>query len=145
MRFVSRRGNVPVIRTDNGTSFVGASAELNKVFLVMNHKKINEFMLDHGDQWMQWKRNSSTASIMGGVWECQKRSVRSILVVLFKIYGTCLNDESLRTLLAEVEATVNTRPITSESLSDVHSPVSLCPMELLTMKSRVVMPHPGEF
>ena len=46
---------------------------------------------------------------------------------------------------AKVEAIVNTRPITSESLSNVHSPVPLCPMQLLTMKSRVVMPPPGEF
>ena len=47
------------------------------------------------------------------------------------------NDESLQTLLAEVKAIANTRPITSESLSDVYSPVPLCPMQLLTMKSRL--------
>ena len=64
-RFVSRRGNVRVIRTDNGTNFVGASAELNKAFSEMNHKKINEFMLEHGGQWIQWKRNPPTASNMG--------------------------------------------------------------------------------
>ena len=50
LRFVSRRGNFRVIRTDNGTTFVGASAELNKAFSEMNHKKINEFMLEHGGQ-----------------------------------------------------------------------------------------------
>ena len=38
-----------------------------------------------------------------------------------------------------------TRPITSEFSSDAHSLVSLCPMQLLTMKSRVVMPPSGEF
>ena len=30
--FVSKRGNVRVIITDNSTKFVGASAELNKAF-----------------------------------------------------------------------------------------------------------------
>ena len=69
----------------------------------------------------------------------------SILVALLKIHGKSLNDESLRTFLAEVQAIANTRPITSESLSDVHSPVPWCPMQLLTLKSRVVMPPPGEF
>ena len=54
-RFVSRRGNVRVIRTDNGTNFVRASAELNKAFSEMNRNKINEFILEHGDQWIQWK------------------------------------------------------------------------------------------
>ena len=142
---MSRGGNVQVIRTDNGTNFVGASEELNKAFSEMNHKKINEFMLEHGGQWIQWKRNPPTASNMRGVWKRQIRSARSILVALLKIHGTSLNDESLRTFLAEVEGIVNTRRITSESLSDVHSPVPLCPMQLLTMKSRVFMPLPGEF
>ena len=111
----------------------------------MNHKKIHEFMLDHGSQWIQWKRNPPTASNTGGVWEPQIRSAHSILVALLKIHETSLNDESLRTFLAKVEAIVITRPITSESFSDVHSPVPFCPMQLLTMKSRVVIPPQGEF
>ena len=48
-RFVSRRGNVWVIITDNGTNFVGASAELNKAFSEINHKKI-KFIMEHGGQ-----------------------------------------------------------------------------------------------
>ena len=91
------------------------------------------------------EKNPPTASNMGGAWERQIRSARSILVALLKIHGTSLNDESLRTFLAKVIAIVNTRPIRSESLSDVHSPVPVCPMQLLIMKSRVVMPPPGEF
>ena len=31
-RFASKRGNVRVIKTDNSTKFVGASAELDKAF-----------------------------------------------------------------------------------------------------------------
>ena len=102
-------------------------------------------MLEHVGQWIQLKRNPPTASKMGGVWERQITSAHSILVALLKIHGTSLNDESLRTFLGEVEAIVNTRPIKPESLSDVHSPVPLCPTQLLTMKSRVVMPPPREF
>ena len=105
-------------------------------------------MLEHGGQWIQWKRNLPTASNMIGVWEHQIKSACSILVALLKInkfqtkFEKSLNDKSLHTFLAEVEAIVNARPITSESLSDVHSPVPLCPMQLLTMKSGVVMPPP---
>ena len=94
-RFVSRRGNIRVIRTDNGTNFVGASAELNKAFSEMNHKKTNEVMLEHGGQWIQWKRNPPTASNMGGLWERQIRSACLILVAPLKIHGTNLNNESL--------------------------------------------------
>ena len=99
----------------------------------MKHKKINEFILEPGGQWIQWKRNPPTASNKGGVWERQIRYGHSVLLALLKIHGTSLNDESLRTLLAKVEA--NTRPIISESLLDVHSPIPLCPMQLLTIKS----------
>ena len=67
------------------------------------------------------------------------------MVALLKIHGTILNDKSLRTFLAEVEAIVNTRPITSEYLSDVQSPVPLCPMQLLARKARLVMSPQGEF
>ena len=81
------------------------------------------------------------------IWKecCALRFARSILVALLKIHGTSLIDESLQTFLAEAETVVNTRPITIRILSDVHSPVPLCPMQLLALKSRVVMPPPGEF
>ena len=68
------------------------------------------------------------------------RSSRSIMVALLNIHGPTLNDESLQSLLAEVEAIVKTRPITSEPLSDVHSPFAWYPMKLVTMKSRISMP-----
>ena len=100
-RFVSRRGNVRATRTDNGTNFVGASAELKKAFSEMNDKKVSEFMLEHGSQWIQWKRNPRTASNMGRVCERQIRSAHSILVALLKIHGTSLNDESLRTFFCQ--------------------------------------------
>ena len=63
-----------------------------------------------------------------------------MLVALLKIHGTSLNDKSPQTLLVEVEAIGNT-----ESLSDIHNPVPLWPMQLLTITSRVVMPSPVEF
>ena len=70
---------------------------------------------DHGGRWIQWKKNRPTASNMGGLWELQMRSSRSIMVALFNIHGPTLNDESLQSLLAEVEAIIKTRSITSES------------------------------
>ena len=56
-----------------------------------------------------------------------------------------LDDESLRTLMVEVEGIVNCRPLTSETINDVNSVKPLCPMNILTMNSKVVLPPPGEF
>ena len=60
------------------------------------------------------------------------------------MHAARLNDEALRTLLVEVEAVVNSRPLTVESLSD-ETTEPLTPNHLLTMKSKVVLPPPGTF
>ena len=52
---------------------------------------------------------------------------------------------SFRTLMAEVEGIMNSRPLTVEALSDVTSYKPLSPSDLLTMKSKVVLPPAGKF
>ena len=94
---------------------------------------------------MIWKRNPPLSSNMGGVWESQIRSGRAILNSLLKTHGSSLSDESLQNLLVEVEAIINSCPLTTDVLSDVTSLAPLSPVNLLTMKSKVVMPHPGHF
>ena len=49
-KFIGQRGNVRLIRSDNGINFVGASAELTKAFTEMNHQKVNQFMQDNGGE-----------------------------------------------------------------------------------------------
>ena len=44
---------------------------------------------------------------MAGIWETQIRSARNILAALTKTHGKSLVDESLRTLMTEVEAVIN--------------------------------------
>ena len=73
------------------------------------------------------------------------RSAKSILAALLKQYGESLNDESLRTLLVEVEGIINSRTITCDNIGDVHSIVPLNPMQSLSMKTKIVMPLPGIF
>ena len=132
------------LRSDNGSNFVGAS-DFKKASAEMNQQKFNDFMRDNGGEWMLWKQNPPSASNMGGVWERQIRSARTILTSLLKTHGTSLNDESLHPLLIELEATVKSRPLTTNLLSDANSIVPLNPKNLLTLKSRVVMPPPGVF
>ena len=144
-RFVECRGNVKMIRSDNGSNLVGTSAELSCVFQEMDHIKIGNFLKENGGEWMIWKRNPPLSSNMGGVWERQIRSGRAILNSLLKTHGSSLSDESLQTLLVEVEAIINSRPLTTDVLSDVTSLAPLSPVNLLTMKSKVVMPPPGHF
>ena len=64
---------------------------------------------------------------------------------LLNTHRRSLNDESLRTFLAEIEAIINSTPLTVDTLGDVQSKQPICPSNILTMKSTVVLPPPGHF
>ena len=93
---------------------------------------------------IEWIFNPPAASHMGGVWERQIRSVRKILAGILHENGEQLDDESFRTMLCEVEAIVNSRPLTfpSTDLNDLN-PIS--PSNILTMKTKIILPPPGVF
>ena len=86
----------------------------------MNQKQIRDYLLRNGTDWITWHKNQAGAAHMGGVWERQIRSARSILAALLKTHGHSLNDEGLRTLVAETEAIINSRPLTVESISEIN-------------------------
>ena len=72
-------------------------------------------------------------------------SARAILMSLLHTHGRSLNNDSLRTLLVETEAIVNSRSLTADTLGDVQSEQPICPCNILTIKSKVVLPPPGHF
>ena len=144
-RLITRRGNIGIIRTKNGSNFVGARTELKRAFSEIDKKKINDLLMELGGEWLIWRHNPPTASYMGEVWERQIKSARGILAASLKKHGESLNDESLRRLLVEIEEIINSKPITCDNIGDVNSVVPLNPMQLLSMKTKIVMPLPGIF
>ena len=110
-RLVGRRSNVRIIRSENRSNLVGASTELTRAYQEMDHIKIDNLLKENGGEWMIWKRNPPLSSNMGGVWERQIRSARAILNSLLKTHGSSLSDDYLQTLLVEVEAIINSRPL----------------------------------
>ena len=143
-RFVARRGGVREMRSDNGTNFVGAENELMKAYEEMDHNKIGTFLTTQGCDYIKWERNTPHASHMGGVWERQIRTVKSVVQSLLKSSPRKLDEESLRTFLTEAEGIVNSRPLTLENLNNPEiEPIS--PNQILTMKTRVAPPPPGVF
>ena len=144
-RFVCRRGPIQQLRSDQGTNFVGAKNELEAALHEMNHNKIQRELLKDNCDWFAWKMNVPHASHMGGVWERQIKTVRSVLTGLLENHGNQLDDESLRTLMIEAEAIVNSRPLTTDDLTDPDSQDVLTPNHLLTMKSSIILAPPGNF
>ena len=106
-RFIARRGPFRKIRSDQGTNLVGAENELKLVLQEMDTDKIKGYLKRNADaDWIiTWKRNPTSASHMGGVWERQIRTVRSVLSALMREHSRNSDDESFRTLIHLLQIT----------------------------------------
>ena len=144
-RFVGRRGPVRQLRYAQGTNFVGAKNELQQDLSMLEHEKIRQELVKNNCDWVDFKMNVPEASHMGGAWERQIRTVRNVLASLLAQHVAQLDDETLRTFMVEAEAIVNCRPLTVDTINSPQMPEPLTPSHLLTMKSKVILPPPGEF
>ena len=143
-KFISIRGPVQLLRCDNGTNFVGANRELANSINCIKSPELKRFALRNGCE-LEFRMNPPSASHMGGAWERLIGVVRSVLNSILDQHSTRLDDGALSTFLYEVAAVINSRPLSLEHITDPHHPEPLTPNHLLTGKSRVIVPPPGEF
>ncbi|KAJ0004820.1 hypothetical protein NQD34_011034 [Periophthalmus magnuspinnatus] len=136
--FIAIRGHVRQIRCDQGTNFVGAKGEFLSAMKDLDQEQLNQYGCD-------FVLNTPSSSHMGGVWERQIRTIRSVLTAILDQNSKRLDSASLRTFLYEVMAVVNSRPLTVENLNDPTSVEPLTPNHILMMKSNIILPPPGEF
>ncbi|XP_054607429.2 uncharacterized protein [Nothobranchius furzeri] len=136
--FIAIRGNVRQLRCDQGTNFVGAKREFMDSMKNWDHEQVKEYGCE-------FVMNSPSSSHMGGIWERQIRTVRSVLTAILDQSAKRLDTASLRTFLYEVMAIINSRPLTTEHLNDPTSLEPLTPNHILLMKSNIILPPPGQF
>lgn len=137
-RFIARRGQLLLMRSDNSGNFVKAERELRVAVRDWNQDKIHDFLLAKN---IKWLFNPPAGSHHGGVWECCIRTVRKVMKALMKEQP--LNDEVLLTMMCEVEAIINGWPITKVS-DDPKDPEPLTPNHLLLLRSGPTLP-PSRF
>ena len=140
---IAIRGPIRTIRCDQGTNFVGASHELQEA--MREHLDDDAIKKHLCGQNCEFIFNSPHSSHMGGCWERCIRTIRSVLDVILHQHPSRLDTSSLRTFLYEVMAIVNSRPLTVQNISDPDAPLPLTPNQLLTCKTNVVVPPPGDF
>ena len=141
-RFLALRGPAVQLRSDCGTNFVGARNELQSCLNEMDDKAIQSYLATEGCNWIF---NAPHASHVGGVWERMIGVTRRILDSILADLGPIrLTHEVLTTLMAEVTAIVNARPLVPVP-SDPEMPEILTPATLLTQKSRALKSMPGNF
>ncbi|XP_075151482.1 uncharacterized protein LOC142225579 [Haematobia irritans] len=105
-RFVSRRGCPLHLYSDNGTNFVGASKTLAKDFLPTSNRLITS---NYAYQNVTWHFIPPGAPHMGGLWEAGVKSFKAHLKKGAANFKHTF--EEFQTLLARIEACLNSRPI----------------------------------
>ena len=141
-RITAIRGPIKIFRSDRGTNFIGATDQIGIKSINVEDTKVKQHLDNTGSV---WKFNSPHSSHMGGVWERMIGITRRILDgILLQQNKKALTHEVLSTLMAEVSAVINSRPITTIS-SDPESPIILSPNILLTQKQGEVPTISGEF
>ncbi|XP_062534718.1 uncharacterized protein LOC134203901 [Armigeres subalbatus] len=112
---VARRGTPKTIYSDRGTCFIGASREMRETAAVLNHEKLMKEFSE-----TTWKFIPPVSPHMGGSWERLVGIVKRNLLAIRPPHKP--NDEVLRSLLTEVEHTVNSRPLTHVPVDDESAP-----------------------
>ena len=115
-RFVNRRGYPSLIMSDNGTNFKGGERELREAIKELDQQKICQFARRKG---FKWQFNPPEAPPICGAWERLVKSVKIALKIIMK--NTLVDDFKLMTFFTEVEALVNSRPLTpiSDDIEDL--------------------------
>jgi hypothetical protein len=140
--FVAIVGAVRHIRSDQGSNFIGAKNELRETLKELDMERVAVYLTANQCEFLM---NAPHSSHVGGVWERQIRTVRSILTSTLAMCPGRLDNASLRTFFYETMAIVNSRPLTVDNINDPTSLEPLTPNHLLTMKSTTALPPPGKF
>lgn len=138
-RFSARRGRPSDIFSDNGTTFVGANRELKEfhLFLRENSDIIAHYLTDNGTN---WHFIPPVAPNFGGLWEA---GVKSVKFHMKRVLGNIvLTYEELTTVLATIEACLNSRPLCSVS-ADPQSIEPLTPAHFLISEPLTTIPEPN--
>ena len=117
-RMVATRGKPEEVISDNGTNFVGAERELRELIQSLDQTRIAD---DAANKGIKWSWNPPLGSHFGGVFESLIKVAKKTLKVIVGNAG--LNDDELQTAIKEVEALMNSRPLSYEGTDPRDEPV----------------------
>ncbi|XP_012235059.2 uncharacterized protein [Linepithema humile] len=138
-RFSGRRGICATLTSDCGTNLKGADAELQRLFSAASEESQYLATLLAKDGTL-WKYNPPSTPHFGGKWEA---GVKSMKYHLKRIMGdTLLTYEEMNTLLIQVEAVLNSRPLCPLT-DDPEDLTALTPGHFLMGCSPTVLPEPS--
>lgn len=134
-RMISRRGAVSVVVSDNGTNFVGANNYIKNIIETINDGKHTYQMESIFN--LKWTFITPNAPHHGGIYEAAVKSVKHHLPRI--IGNVSLTFEHYNTVLCQIEACLNSRPLTSLS-DDPTTMNALTPGHFLIGEALIAMP-----
>ena len=138
LRFVSRRGVCANLHSDNGTNFVGTHNERQAVQKFIANHETNQDILDFcSNNNIKWHFIPPRSPHHGGIWEAGVKSVKYHLKRVVK--DSVLSFEELTTMSAQVEACLNSRPLTPMS-TDPNDFEALTPGHFLVLQPLSTLP-----
>ncbi|GFV50707.1 integrase catalytic domain-containing protein [Trichonephila clavipes] len=137
-RFIARRSKPSVIWSDNATNFKGARNILNEWNEICTHKS-NRIQIFSAEEGIEWNFIPPASPHFGGLWEANIKSMKRILLRVAK--SAIMNFEELTTLMAQIEAVLNSRPLSPLS-SDPNDLNPLTPGHFLTNCAISSFPEP---
>lgn len=139
-RFVARRGLPSDMYSDNGTNFVGAANEMERQFYSAKREIENQLADKFIEENVKWHFIPPASPHFGGLWEA---GVKSTKHHLRRVIGESkLTYEEMSTLLCQIEACLNSRPL-CENSNDPTDITALTPGHFLINSALLSIPEPS--
>ena len=137
-RFISRRGKPLTLYSDNATTFVGANNKIKEMydFLSQSDDIINKYLSSES---IDWQFIPARSPHFGGIWEAAVKSFKFHLKRI--ICNHVFSLENFTTLTIQIEACLNSRPLTPLS-SDPSDFQVLTPGHFLIFSPLTSLPEP---
>jgi len=140
-RFSARRGPIKEMHSDCGTNFIGASRLLTPLHELTHSTPFQDSVRTHlAKNQITWHFNPPASPHFGGLWEAGVKSTKSLILRSIGLHK--LTSEEFSTLLAQIEATLNSRPLCALS-NDPDDFEALTPSHFLTLEPSTSLPDPN--